>query len=138
MIKDMIFDKDAWPACIDTLERAQDVRAQLVDLEKSINQQVLRHGKADRDWHRKASGLLSQVRWRLGQTNAAIKQLNRERTATVTAIEAKWSNFAEDLALALDEADSYMLTEIKFRDMTAGEWLDKRIAQREARMEKKQ
>lgn len=137
MIKDLIFDKNAWPACIDTLERAQDMREQLVALEESLNQQIIRHRDEDPQWYRKAKGLLAQVRWRMTQTNAAIKHFNRERTATVSAMEAKWADFAEDLALALDEADSYMLSEIKYRDMTAGEWLDKRIANREKKMEKK-
>lgn len=136
-LKDMLFDRAGWPGYIDTLEKAQSMRAQLVDLENNLNQQVIKHGDEDRQWHRKASGLLIQVRQRLTETNAAIKRFNIAGEAATRKFEHKWTDFAEELALALDEVAPEKLDEIMLGDrsennrITAGQWLDRRIAKME-------
>ena len=130
-LREMLWDDESWPAFEgdDVAERAREV---LSELRTSIQGQLIAYrGAGDRDWEKRAGRYVKQVELRLGQVRRAIKERNRDATASAVAFEQKWAKLAFALASELERSDrSFALDGITLDgELTVREWLPLRRAQ---------
>ena len=112
------------------VERAREV---LTELRASISGQLVAYAGPDNsDWTIRAKRFFQQVELRLGQTRRAIKEHNRERTASSEAYKRKWATLAFTLAEELGRSDrAFVLDAVEVGDgLTVADWLPMRRAQK--------
>lgn len=135
-LNESLFDDDLWREFLSE-EVVERTRVELVSISAHVRSQIAsRRDEGDSVWRRRAANFLRKVDARCAEAKSAMRAVNRARTASVAAYEMKWAAFAFDLAVALDHSDmATMLDEIMLPpgEITAGEWLDARRAQRAGR-----
>jgi hypothetical protein len=137
-IREAIWHDQEWLAFEhgDVVHRSRETLQQFLTM---LSGQIDKYADGgDKDWLGRVRRFRSQVEMRLGQAKRAIRELNREETATVIGMERKWGALAEDLATALEQSNrSDLLDTLTVRDeLSVREWLTLRRSQRAAKQAK--
>ncbi|MET4703094.1 hypothetical protein [Frigoribacterium sp. UYMn621] len=108
----------------------------LRNLRDIIDGQLLRHGPAglepsdDPTWERRTKGFRGLISSRLHMAQGRIREMaNQEGVGSDTAKSREWKRFAHRLAEIVDRLDPFELdlVDVPFCDLSAGEWLDRRL-----------
>ena len=102
-------------------ETVDRTRAALIGMKQSIIAQLQKYKNEDDEWRSRATSKMRSVDHRLAQ----LKGLRRHAAGGEAKVRAEWSNFAFDIAKALEASNmAPMLDQIYLNTMSARDFLE--------------
>jgi hypothetical protein len=102
-------------------ETADRTRTALIGMKQSIIAQLQKYKNEDDEWRSRATSKMRAVDHRLAQ----LKGLRRHVAGGEAKVRAEWSNFAFDIAMALEASNmAPMLDQIYLNTMSARDFLE--------------